>query len=410
MVKETIIEPNRTVFRKTKKYRAALFLILGLFTVIAVGITAASAEQISLKTKMASHSESDMSRDDSDISHEKIDTGIEKAVSFLKERQLPSGGFPSYISKNPDLADGAYLPLIFDTTFVLHALNFVDSDSEVDEIKNKTAGFLLANKEDPGVWRYYGKDPNLSSDWSASLLVDPYIPPDLDDTAVAFASLREYGIPVEDSGLEYALNFRSPDGLFYTWINEEKWLNQSDPIYWYYKRNNVDPIVNANMLYALSLSGKQAPEVSDYLNGYIKNNSFAEFTVYYYDPYTQLYMFTRAYADGHVEDLEPSMPVIRDYLLNTQKPDGSWGNELNTSLAAVSLLNTGYKGKALDKAVAYILNTQGNDGGWPKIGFGTGDIYPVYVGSEEFTTAFSLEALGKYSEMHRKNKSRGEKE
>lgn len=403
MTKEKIITYKRIVLRKSMRYWATIILILGYSASAAAGMHGATASQNSIEIQSSSCSEltDNLHSNRCDVSLKEVDTSIGKAISFLKERQLPSGGFPAYISKSPDMANSVYIPLVFDTAFILHALNFVDSNSEADGIKNKTVEYLLANKENPGVWRFYGRNPIIPPD--SNLLVDPYIPPDLDDTAVAFASLRENGIHVEDSGLEYSLNFRAPEGLFYTWINEEKWLNTSDPLYWYYKQNDIDIVVNANMLYALSLAGKQAPEVSDYLNSYIKNNSFTDSTVYYNDPYIQLYMFTRAYADGHAKDLKPSMPVIRNYLLSTQKPDGSWGNEINTSLAAVSLLNTGYEGKALDKAIQYIVVTQRNDGGWAEIGVSTGGIWPVYIGSEDFTTAFSLEALSKYNDTHNKN-------
>ncbi len=385
MAKETIIKLNRTVFRKTKKYRAALFLILGLFTVIAVGITAASAAQMPLKT--ASHSESDKALHGSGISQDKIDTSIDKALSFLKEHQLPSGEFPMNGSLSPEMTNSAYELEVFGSTFVLHALGLVKPDPAVNEMKNKTGAFLLANKEDPGVWRYWGKYSN--------------IPPDMDDTSTIVASLKENGIPVEESGMDYAFNYRAPDGVFYTFMNEEKWMNSSDIYYPYYKMNDIDPVVNANMAYALSLIGKPVPEVSVFLNGYIENKSFTERTIYYHIPYSQLYMFTRAYADGHVSDLKPSMPVVREYLLSMQKEDGSWGNELNTSLAAISLMNTGYKGKALDKAINHILKTQRDDGSWPERSFFVGIM--TYWGSEEVSTAFSIEALSKYNKLTDEN-------
>ncbi|VVB89107.1 Prenyltransferase and squalene oxidase repeat protein [uncultured archaeon] len=402
MVKEKITGNKRIVFRKSVNYWAMLILILGFSTSMASGMPEATASYVSSGIQLQ-HGEiaGEMHSDDCGFSHEDVDAGIEKAISFLKERQISSGGFPAYISKSPNMSNSVYMPLVYDTSFILHALTFVDSNSEADGIKDKIVEYMLANKEEPGVWRFYGKNPITPPD--SNELVDPYIPPDMDDTAVAFASLRENGIPIEESGLEYALNFRNSDGLFNTWINEEKWLNKSDPLYLYFKQNDIDIVVNANMLYALSLAGKQEPDVSSSINNYIMNNSFVNPTLYYNDPYIQLYMFTRAYKDGNVTDLGPSMPIIINYLLSTQKEDGSWGNEMNTSQAAVSLLNTGYKGRALDKAIEHILSTQRNDGGWAEIGVKTGGIMPDYVGSEDFTTAFSLEALSKYDELHEKN-------
>lgn len=387
MLKKKIMTNKRIDIRNSMHYWATLILILGLSASITAGMPeSASSHASSGLQSSQSEMTDDMHSDYCYLSHKEVDTSIEKAIYFLKERQLPSGEFPANHSLSPDMADSAYVSEVFGSTFVLHALSFVEPDTEIDEIRNKTAVFLLANKEEPGVWRYYGKYSN--------------IPPDMDDTSAAFASLKENGIPVEKSGLEYALYYRTPEGLFYTWMNEEKWMNKSDPYYWFYKTNDIDAVVNANMLYALSLADEQATAVSDYLNSYIENNSFTEPTIYYHNPYIQLYMFTRAYADGHAKDLKPSMPVIRNYLLSTQKPDGSWGNELNTSLAAISLLNTGYKGEALDRAITYILSNQRSDGGWPELGIQS---LAFYYGSEEMTTAFSLEALGKYDELHDKN-------
>lgn len=384
MSKEKIIDNRRIIFRKPVNCWAMLILLLGFSASIASGMPEAPASHVLsgmqlLQCEMAEkwHSNNYC------LPHRDVDTAIGKAISFLKESQLPSGEFQTYVSLSHDMADKIYLPQVFSSAIVLHSLSFVESDSEINEMRNKTAVYILANKEEPGVWRFYGKYSSM--------------PPDLDDTSVAFASLKETGISVEESGLEYALNYRNQEGLFYTWMNEEKWMNESDPFYLLYKNNDIDPVVNANMLYGLSLAGEQAPEVSDYLNSYIENNSFTEATMYYHIPYIQLYTFSRAYADGHAKDLELSMPVIRNYLLNTQRPDGSWGNEINTSMAAISLMNSGYKGKALDRAITYILNTQRSDGSWPEIGVQS---LTFYYGSEEFTTAFSLEALSKYDDLH----------
>lgn len=385
MSKEKITNNKRIVFRKSVNCWAMLMLLLGFSASMAVaaGMPETPASQASSGMQLLHDKMAEKWHSDNYCLSGDVDTAIEKAISVLKEGQLPSGEFPTYVSLSPDMADKIYLPQVFSSAIVLHSLSFVESDPEVNEMRNKTVVYILANKEEPGVWRFYGKYSSM--------------PPDLDDTSVVFASLKETGIPVEESGLEYALNYKNQEGLFYTWMNEEKWMNESDPFYLLYKNNDIDPVVNANMLYALSLAGKQAPEVSDYLNSYIENNSFTEATMYYHIPYIQLYTFSRAYADGQAEDLKPSMPVIKNYLLSTQKPDGSWGDEINTSMAAISLMNSGYKGKALDRAITHILDTQRSDGSWPEIGVQS---LTFYYGSEEFTTAFSLEALSKYNELH----------
>lgn len=62
-------------------------------------------------------------------------------------------------------------------------------------------------------------------------------------------------------------------------MDDEIWLNNPDIIKynWNFTAKDVDPIVNANMIYALYLAEKPIPEeVIDYLNSYVKNNSFIQ--------------------------------------------------------------------------------------------------------------------------------------
>ncbi|HEY9247048.1 MAG TPA: hypothetical protein VIO11_09400, partial [Candidatus Methanoperedens sp.] len=206
-------------------------------------------------------------------------------------------------------------------------------------------------------------------------------------TSVAFASLVESGVNISNESLDYMLNYRTPDGVFYVWIDPEEWPK-------------VDPGVNADALYAYSLRKKTQNGVIRYLNDIAENKSFVNVSTYYPSPCVFTYLFTKAYSDGKVNELKPSLNNIKEYLLETQNPDGGWGNDLNTALAATSLINLGFKGEQLEGAIGHILINQDKNGSWDSYGLyiapGHSLNPPIYFGSQELTTSFSLETLIKY--------------
>lgn len=313
-----------------------------------------------------------------------INQRIEKGLIYLYNNQFPNGEFPTYLSLSADMDNRDSLNMdnrenvnvIFDTAFILHTLNLVDDEHTkeiVNEMRTKAVDFLLDNKEPHGVWRFYGKNST--------------IPPDIDCTSLAFASLVESGVNISNESLDYMLNYRTPEGVFYVWIDPDEWPK-------------VDPCVNANALYAYSLREKTQNGVIGYLNDIAENASFLNGSAYYPSPYVFTYLFTKAYSDGKVNELKPSLSKIKEYLLETQNPDGGWGNDLNTALATTSLINLGFKGEHLERAIGHILINQDKNGSWDIYGLyiAPGDsLNPIiYFGSRELTTSFSLEALIKY--------------
>src|SRR5205085_10219896 len=106
--------------------------------------------------------------------------------------------------------------------------------------------------------------------------------------------------------------------------------------------------------------------------------------------------FSRAYREGNVTCLESAAPKIREALLASQNKDGSWGNDLETAFGAVTLLNLGYRGDVLDRAIKIILKRQAQDGGWELAPAYRGAVAPLNYGSRAVTTAVCIEALAKY--------------
>ncbi len=323
-----------------------------------------------------------------------IDKRIEKGLDYLYENQLPNGEFLAYLSLSPDMESKKNISVIADTAFILHTLNIADerhkysvhnghSEKILNKMRTGAITFLLNHKESHGVWKFF--------------LNDDITPPDVDTTSATFAALVESGVDISDESLDYMLNYRNPDGVFYVWINSDEWLDPSSP---FYNLNITEHCVNADALYAYSLRQRFQTEVIDYLNDIVKNKSFLNGSTYYPSPYFFTYFITKAYSEGNVKGLEPSINDIEKYLLETQNPDGGWGNDLGTALATISLINLDYDAEPLNRAIRYILNNQNKNGSWNMhfIYIQPGDsIKPTnYFGSQELMTSFNLEALIKY--------------
>lgn len=330
-----------------------------------------------------------------------IDIEINKGLMYLNNSQLPNGQFPSYISDSPDMTSSTYVPLLFDTTFIAHTLNLAADTTSADttskkiaqEMQKKTIAYLLENKEKHGVWRVFGKS-------------NTFYPPDNDDTSMAFSAIVESGENISDESLDYMLKFRSPEGVFNMGITDEEWLDPNNPLYEFFKMEIYDPVVNADILYAYSLRNRNPEDVVKYLNNITKNRSFLNGTIFYPSPYVYSYVVTKAYSEGGVKDLKPSIKILRKYVLATQKSDGGWGNDLDSALATATLLNTGYKGKPVEKAIKHIIGRQHANGSWDAYAFYIGPLFdPSYFGSPELTTSFSVNALIKYNDQFKKHRN-----
>jgi hypothetical protein len=101
-----------------------------------------------------------------------------------------------------------------------------------------------------------------------------------------------------------------------------------------------------------------------------------------------------------ITKLEPIRQPIIDRIIATSGDDGCIGGNLfNTALGACSLLNLNHQSITLDKAIQFIIDAQKTNGSWERWAhYSAGSMY-LYFGSEEITTAFCLEALGRYRDL-----------
>ena len=157
----------------------------------------------------------------------------------------------------------------------------------------------------------------------------------------------------------------------------------------------VDPIVNAEILAYAARYGKQPAAVCAYLAEVARGELAPGYSRYMDSPYYFIQVLSRAYADG-ARCLEPARQGLEARLLEEQRPDGSWGDAMDTALAASSLMHFGYEGRALDRAVGALLSQQQPDGSWPRALWRLLRGHPFWFGSTEVTTGIALEAMDCY--------------
>jgi hypothetical protein len=309
-----------------------------------------------------------------------------RGLVLLAKSQLDSGEFPTYAWSVALGTDKKWsVRSVFTVTQLLHSLRFGEDAAAARPIIDRAIVFLLSQREPPGVWRYFGKD------WEVKPGV--LLSPDVDDTATAWAALVEHGYPADPAALTVLRASRTDGGLFTTWVG--------DPASWTgIDSRATDMVVNVNALFLFALVGEPVPDVCRQAVSHANTNTFLRGTPWYPSPLAYAYFLTRAFADGKASCLADAIPRVRAYVIGRQQGDGGWGDDLETALGALTLLNVGHRGPALTRGIAAILARQGSDGGWALAPHYTTVKPPsepvVLFGSRFLTTGFSLEALGKY--------------
>lgn len=305
----------------------------------------------------------------------RIERAIPRAVQSLERQQLPSGAFPLLLCQARELTGCVEEITPFVVTFVVHAFSFLPGE-EGRKVRDAAVTFLIATQDRPGIWRHYPKWTREYA-WSS---------PDSDDTACARASLSIIGRPMP-RGLDELFNLRNDEGLFWLWFNQPP------------EGNEIDCAVNANVVFALALEHRQAPEAVEYLNRLMATRLFDHCSRYYLEPEALFYFVSRAYRDGGVSGLQPAVRLASEELHKRQRPDGSFGDVGTTVFGLLTWLNAGHWDQDVERALRYVLAHQRRDGGWDAtatygraLPFG---LTYAFFASKALTTALALEALVK---------------
>jgi hypothetical protein len=336
---------------------------------------------------------------------DRVQQALARGLHFLHKRQLPHGEFRMYRARamNGGLADERQFDSTpFVTAMIVYSLGFLRTD-QARAVREKALGFLRAEMEGPGLWRY----------WTAKHPGHRQIPVDLDDTCSASFVLRQNGVPVPANEHLIATN-RTPGGLFYTWLLLRRGVRRKPAAWWALRRDllrfrlrrrfwrttearpdDVDGVVNANVLLYLGENETTAPVV-EYLLRVLAEGREDICDKWYINKFSFYYAVSRACFRG-VAGLGAARPTVLDRLARAAADEGGFGNALDTALAACRLLNLDGPAALVGGAVARLVTWQGEDGAWPTHPMYWGGSKRYYGwGSEELTTALCVEALARY--------------
>lgn len=338
-----------------------------------------------------------------------MDQAILKGINYLYDHQYPHGEFCCYISDEDEMKQCIPQSNVFPTSLIAYSLLQLKQHPKVKEILDLGAAFLQYQTMRGGVW----------NNFTVLNPLFPICPPDVDNTVCASKVLQALGksYPLNE---ELILANRHSSGLFYTWFTlrpslvpiKDFWMLNlrefkhpiSTFLFWKNTeagRYDIDAAVNANVLFYLGYRAETAPIV-DYLLDIIDKEKEADCDLWYRNPFTIYYFFSRTYQAG-VHQMKPAVEKIAPRILKTSKTDGSFGEGvLDTALGIITLLHCGTDSAELEAAVKYLIQQQKPSGGWPRWGVYYGGPKKLQChGSEEMTTGFCLEALAAYQNQLR---------
>ena len=339
----------------------------------------------------------------------KLDIAINQGINYLEHRQLPNGEFLMYMSGD-DAMQGWNLPesCVFPAALIGNCLLPLRKKENVELILQEAAKFLHYQMDRGGTWNHYTILHRLRH----------LCPQDLDDTACVsqFLKTMNFDFPSRRNQ-QLILDNRRSDGLFYTWIIF-RWRLNKNLLYWYYavkelkhfvkslifwykfecSRYDVDAAVNANVLFYLGKRKETQPIIS-YLISIINENKEKDCDKWYLNEFTIYYFISRNFHIGIYELEIIRTKMISKIILQHQKNGGFGESELDTALAITALINLNYKGLEIKEGINYLIKNQSKNGNWKRWAFYYTGPTGSCLGSEELTTAFCLEALGRFKDL-----------
>ena len=317
---------------------------------------------------------------------------MQRGIEFLYRSQLPYGEFKSYASSDVHMqADCRLESSVFPTALILYALDFLADRPQVQAMIARGLDFLLSEMEGSGLWRYWtGRDPQHER-----------LQPDLDDVCCVSQLLQRHERPFPDNR-PLVLACRDLQGRFYTYVAPRPGtppeLRQAlgslvSPqsllaLLAAGMLHEVDAAVNANVVLYLG-QNEHTQAAIDYLLEAVHQPAQRRHNRYYLSLAFE-YMLSRACFASAPALNAAKIPIIERLNAAPQVFD----TPLAAALAACTLLNFNDWDSPLPEALQVILQTQRADGSWPCSPLYLGPA--PYYGSEEMTSGFCLEALGRY--------------
>jgi hypothetical protein len=261
-----------------------------------------------------------------------IKQAIEKALDFLQKSQENDGSFLSTTSTDPDtFSHGVKMYTTFATSLILPCLSgYLERSIAAKTISNKGVDFLLREKNTDWSWNYWQRESSVYTNTSHSIShstshstfhptshstshstsYSTSYPNDLDDTFCALSAIRLANPEMIDGKVLAKIvkllvrNEKIEGGPYYTWLTQRKagylTMDSSTDLQkniWY----DIDPVVNANIAYFLSLENIYLPNLNRYIEEIIEKKDYR--SRYYFSPSSIIYFITRGYCGKNRQQL-----------------------------------------------------------------------------------------------------------
>jgi len=334
-----------------------------------------------------------------------IEEALGRAREFMVRHQRPTGEWASY--RHLEGADGTVVKREFDSSVFMTmylALALVDDPTQsVASCVRRAEAFVENEWNTPGVWRFHGRAAPLCAVTAC----------DSDTTAGVLALKRRLGRPVPGTR-HLLLENRDRRGRFFTWFTPGNARSASARYWWCVlrdlnlarafglwrrtscRRRDMDVVVNANVVRFLGAEKAAAAAIAWVLEA-VRLGEEERRDKWYQSRPALYHAMGRALRDG-VRPFGEVRSTIIARLADAAAPNGEiGGSALDTGLSAAALMYFEAFGEVVDRAIWYLLATQGDDGAWPSHPFFYGGWgRRAWWGSRETTTAFAIEALNLY--------------
>jgi len=280
-----------------------------------------------------------------------------------------------------------------------------DDSREAHEVRARAVTFVESQREWPGVWRFWGRGMTVS------------VPPDLDTTSVCQTLLAREGRASRSIAWLYRRS-RDRTGRFRTWLTPGN-IRTLHPVYWLLMlrelhpsrlilvwrttsahRRDRDVVVNANVVTFLG-DGATTDGAIRWIIETVQSGEEETRDKWYHDREVLYLAIGRAYAGG-VRRFDLVSDLISRRVAERTSPEGDIaGSALRTAMGAAAMLHLGLPRTTVERAIAWLVDAQDADGGWPSAPLHYGGPGRARSwGARAVTTALVVEAIALYESSH----------
>lgn len=316
-----------------------------------------------------------------------FEEGKTEGVRFLIRNQLPSGEFPTVISKNRLFTSTQPMPNVFTTAVILHALRSVKDEPEVMDAAQRAIQWLKGQLDPAGFWVFFGRSMR---NW----LPEEQLPPDTDTNTCIASAFMDWNVDFpHQEFVRKLIKHQGTNSPLGTWIYGTD-LDWHPSVELFVNRYDVDPVVNANAAYLFYQHGMILPEIERYLEHQVISGQFHRPSSFYFSTsifiysLSKLFSFRPQFMDGEIG--KACRKALMFYITET---DHSKITPLEKAAAISAVLRAPIHSSDIqvDDALSWLQGLQAKDGGWnPHPLHST---YGAHYGSRELTTALVVEAM-----------------